>query len=175
IAATNRDLKAMVARGEFREDLYYRVNVINLVIPPLRERREDIPILIEHFLKKHGRGRRAGRRLSKECQDRPLVYAYPRTARELANEIGRRVVLAGEERVIGEELLSPRIRQAAPSAREDLGLPGALADLERTMIDDALRRHRGNKTRAAHELRISRRNLIRLVQKYNLEKSRATD
>ena len=170
IAATNRDLKTMVARGEFREDLYYRVNVINLVIPPLRDRREDIPILIEHFLKKHARGRRAGRRLSKECQERLIVYAWPGNVRELENEIERLVVLAGEERLIGEELLSPRIRQTPAGAREDRGLPGALAELERTMIDGALRRHRGNKTRAARELQISRRNLIRLVQKYNLEK-----
>jgi transcriptional regulator with PAS, ATPase and Fis domain len=172
IAATNRDLRAMVASGEFREDLYYRVNVINLVIPPLRARREDIPILVEHFLKKHGRGRRAGRRLTRECLERLAAYHWPGNVRELENEIERLVVLSGEERLIGEELLSARIRQAvAVAAPGPLGLPDALAALERTMIDEALRRHRGNKTRAALDLQISRRNLIRLVQKYDLEKA----
>jgi transcriptional regulator with PAS, ATPase and Fis domain len=170
IAATNRDLRAMVARGEFREDLYYRINVINMVLPPLRERKEDVPILVEHFLKRHGRSRRAARRLTPACLARMLAYPWPGNVRELENEIERLVVLAGDERVIGEELLSPRIRQhgSDAAAKEPDGLPGALAQLERTMIDEALRRHRGNKTRAARELKISRRNLIRLAQKYAL-------
>jgi transcriptional regulator with PAS, ATPase and Fis domain len=174
IAATNRDLKAMVARGEFREDLYYRVNVINLVVPPLRERREDIPLLIEFFLRRHGRGRRQGRQLARGCLERLLSYPWPGNVRELENEIERLVVLAGDERTIGEELLSPRIRRHAADdgADSDGGLPGALAALERTMIEEALRRHRGNKTRAAQELRISRRNLIRLARKYHLEDGR---
>jgi two-component system response regulator HupR/HoxA len=170
IAATNRDLKTMVARGEFREDLYYRVNVINLVVPPLRERHEDIPILIEYFLKKHARGRRPGRQLARGCLERLLGYPWPGNVRELENEIERLVVLAGDERMIGEELLSPRIRRHGQehAAEVERGLPGAVAELERRMIEDALRRHRGNKSRAAHELKISRRNLIRLARKYEV-------
>jgi transcriptional regulator with PAS, ATPase and Fis domain len=92
--------------------------------------------------------------------------------RELENEIERLVVLAGDERIIGEELLSPRIRRSALERAEaavDQGLPGALAALERRMLEDSLKRHRGNKTRAATELKISRRNLIRLAQKYGLD------
>jgi two-component system, NtrC family, response regulator HupR/HoxA len=169
IAATNRDLKKMVERGEFREDLYYRVNVINLVMPPLRERKDDIPLLVEHFLRKHGRGRRGAKRLSKACEARLYAYHWPGNVRELENEIERAVVLAGDEKLIEEGLLSPRVRQAAAEASEDYGLPGALAQLERTMIEEALRRHHGNKTRAATDLRVSRRNLIRLVQKYGLD------
>jgi transcriptional regulator with PAS, ATPase and Fis domain len=169
IAATHRDLKAMVAAGTFREDLYYRVNVINLVVPPLRERRDDIPVLVEHFLKRRGRGRRPGRRLSRACLDTLAAYAWPGNVRELENEIERLVVLAGDERLIGAELLSPRIRSAVGEhARAARGLPGAVEELERRLIDEALRRHGGNKTRAARELLISRRNLIRLVQKYQL-------
>jgi transcriptional regulator with PAS, ATPase and Fis domain len=173
IAATHRDLKGMVARGEFREDLYYRVNVINLVVPPLRERREDIAVLVEHFLKKHARGRRGGRQLTKGCLDRMLAYPWPGNVRELENEIERLVVLAGDERVIGDELLSPRIRRHGleRAAEPEKGLPGALAALERRMLEESLRRHRGNKTRAATELKISRRNLIRLAQKYGLDGS----
>ena len=171
IAATNRDLKGMVARGEFREDLYYRINVINLVVPPLRERRDDIPLMVDFFLRRHTRGRRPGRQLARGCLERLLAYPWPGNVRELENEIERLVVLAGDERTIGEELLSPRIRRHASEhdADGDGGLPSALAALERTMIEDALRRHRGNKTRAALDLKISRRNLIRLAQKYHLE------
>ncbi len=176
IAATNRDLKKMVEQGEFREDLYYRINVINLTLPPLRDRKDDIPVLVEHFLKKHGRGRLRTKNLSKGCLDRILEYHWPGNIRELENEIERLVVLTGDDKLIAEELLSPRIRDrgagelnphAGPS-----GLPDAIATLERSMIHDVLRRHHGNKTRAATELKISRRNLIRLVQKYKLDAPR---
>ena len=172
IAATHRDLKDMVARGEFREDLYYRLNVINLMVPPLRERREDIPLLIETFLRRQARTRRPARQLSRGCLERMLAYPWPGNVRELENEIERLVVLAGDERSIGEELLSPRIRRHGAdegAAGASGGLPGALAALERSMIEDAMRRHRGNKTRVALELKISRRNLIRLAQKYELD------
>jgi transcriptional regulator with GAF, ATPase, and Fis domain len=175
IAATNRDLKRMVERGEFREDLFYRVNVINLVLPPLRERKDDIPILVDHFVKKHAKGRAKTRRLTKACLDRLLEYHWPGNVRELENEIERLVVLAGEERVIGETLLSPRVRREAPPTTPDAtphSLPDARQTLERSMIVEVLRRHHWNKTRAAADLKISRRNLIRLVQKYQLESRR---
>jgi transcriptional regulator with PAS, ATPase and Fis domain len=163
----------MVEEGTFREDLYYRVNVITIALPSLRERKDDIAVLIEHFLRKHSRGRRAQkRRLSKGCMERILGYHWPGNVRELENEIERLVVLAGDEKVIGEEHLSPRIRDhgAGADALDDThGLPGAVAKLERTLITEALTRHRGNKTRAAADLRVSRRNLIRLVQKYEID------
>jgi transcriptional regulator with GAF, ATPase, and Fis domain len=180
IAATNRDLKKMVEHGEFREDLYYRINVINLTLPPLRDRRDDIPVLVEHFLRKHSRGGRVrAKTLSKGCVDRILEYHWPGNIRELENEIERLVVLTGDEKMIGEELLSPRIRERsghsggdAAGSTEPNGLPDAISLLERTMIHEVLRRHHGNKTRAASELKISRRNLIRLVQKYKLDTPR---
>ncbi|HVK83993.1 MAG TPA: sigma 54-interacting transcriptional regulator [Kofleriaceae bacterium] len=172
IAATNRDLSAMVAAGQFREDLFYRIHVINVTVPALRERREDIPLLIEHFLARHRRTRT--KRLAPACSARMLVYPWPGNVRELENEIERLVVLSGDEPMIGAELLSPRIRQWEPSDGDavDAGpdsLPAAVEALERRMIGAAMRRHRGNKTRAAEELKVSRRNLIRLVQKYELE------
>ena len=187
IAATNRDLSRMVDKGEFREDLFYRVNVINLTVPPLRERKDDIPVLVEYFLKKHGRARGKLKKLTRGCLERLLEYPWPGNVRELENEMERLVVLAGDERLVGEELLSPRIRQrVGPGglaavvggvaevavAGETGGLPEAIAALERHMIDEVLKRHQGNKTRAANELRISRRNLIRLVQKYRIESKR---
>jgi transcriptional regulator with PAS, ATPase and Fis domain len=179
IAATNRDLKRMVERGEFREDLYYRVNVINLTIPPLRERKEDIPTLVEHFLKKYAKGRRLKmKKLAKGCLDRLGEYNWPGNIRELENEIERLVVLAGEDKTIGEEMLSARIRQQMmrdeiAGLAEPNSLPDAVEALERNMIYEVLKRTHWNKTRAASELRISRRNLIRKVMKYRLDQRKA--
>jgi two-component system response regulator HupR/HoxA len=171
IAATNRDLKTMVERGQFREDLYYRINVINLVLPALRQRREDLAILTDHFLAKHARHDAGAKQLSPACFARLESYAWPGNVRELENEIERLVVLAGDEAVIADDLLSPRIRnhRSVAEAVDPPSLPAAVEALERRMIGDALRRHRGNKTRASAELKVSRRNLIRLVQKYGLD------
>jgi transcriptional regulator with PAS, ATPase and Fis domain len=172
IAATNRDLAAMVAAGRFREDLYYRIHVLSVTLPALRERRDDVPLLIEHFLARHRKQQPP--QLSAECSARMLAYPWPGNVRELENEVERLVVLAGDSPTIGPELLSPRIRQWAPAAPDDHvlepgSLPAAVEALERRMIGAAMRRHGGNKTRAAEELKVSRRNLIRLVQKYELE------
>ncbi len=178
IAATNRDLRAMVASGQFREDLYYRIHVINLMLPSLRERPDDIVVLVDHFLDRQRRGGRA-KTLSASCLARLTTYPWPGNVRELENEIERLVVLSGDDPVIGEEMLSPRIRQHAAAVEpvrtgEDArSLPAALESLERRMISDALRRHHGNKTRASADLKVSRRNLIRLVQKYGLEDARS--
>ena len=177
IAATNRDLKQMVEDEQFREDLYYRINVINIHIPPLRDRREDIPMLVEHFLTKHALGQRRQKKLSKGCLSRLMEYAWPGNIRELENEIERLVVLAGDEKLVGDDLLSSRISQSF--SQEDMHaehnpncLPDAIKNLERTMIYEVLKRNHWNKTRAAAELGISRRNLIRKVHKYKLEQRR---
>jgi transcriptional regulator with PAS, ATPase and Fis domain len=172
IAATNRDLAGLVAAGRFREDLYYRIHVLSVMLPALRERREDVPLLIDHFLMRHPRQR--PKRLSPECAARMLTYPWPGNVRELENEVERLVVLAGESPTIGVEVLSPRIRQWTPASEtgraiDPSSLPAAVEALERRMIGAAMRRHRGNKTRAAEELKVSRRNLIRLVQKYEIE------
>jgi transcriptional regulator with PAS, ATPase and Fis domain len=181
IAATNRDLKKMVERAEFREDLYYRVNVISLTVPPLRERRDDIPILIDHFLKRNANGRRLKvKKLSQNCLERMLDYGWPGNIRELENEIERLVVLAGDDKLITEETLSARIRhptgvtlRGEPEPRPPSSLPAAVDALERNMIYEVLKRTHWNKTKAAQELRISRRNLIRKVNKYKLDQRRA--
>jgi transcriptional regulator with PAS, ATPase and Fis domain len=178
IAATNRDLKGMVERGEFREDLYYRIHVIHMAIPPLRERPEDVDLLCDHFLAKHARGRRP-KRLTEACRARLRAYHWPGNVRELENELERLIVLSSDDRVIEESLVSARLRQEPPAPpaaepaegppeRDTTSLPDAVRALERKMIAAALHRHRGNKTRAAGELGISRRNLIRLVQRYGL-------
>ncbi|HTR50497.1 MAG TPA: sigma 54-interacting transcriptional regulator [Kofleriaceae bacterium] len=173
IAATNRDLGAMVEAGQFRQDLYYRIHVISVQLPALRDRRDDIPLLVDAFL---ARQRRVGRvkRLVPDCLQRLLAYAWPGNVRELENEIERLVVLAADTNAIEAELLSPRIRRFAPAEPAEAAplpdsLPAAVEALERRMIGAAMRRHSGNKTRAAEELKVSRRNLIRLVQKYRLD------
>jgi two-component system response regulator HupR/HoxA len=175
IAATNRDLTAMVSDGRFREDLFYRINVINVALPALRERRGDVALLVAAFLARQGsHAKSRAKRLAAECMQRMLEYPWPGNVRELENEIERLVVLSGDAAVIAEALLSPRIRTYTPDpeaiAEADVdSLPAAVEALERKMISAAMRRHGGNKTRAAEELKVSRRNLIRLVQKYELE------
>jgi transcriptional regulator with PAS, ATPase and Fis domain len=178
IAATNRDLKRMVERGEFREDLYYRLAVVRVRVPPLRERRDDIPLLVEHFLRKNARGRRLKqKRLAPALYERLAEYPWPGNIRELENEIERMLVLAGDEKLIGEELLSPRMLKphtgAPGEAPRPMGSLNATIDaLERRTIYEALKKNDWNKTRAAQELRISRRNLIRKVSKYKLDQRR---
>jgi len=175
IAATNRDLKQMVSTGQFREDLYYRINVINISVPPLRDRRDDILPLAQHFLAARAEGGEdQARELTRGCVDRLMEYNWPGNVRELENEIERLVVLTVDHLPISEDLLSTRIgRPMAPdgplAAARSTCLPEAIMELERRMIRDVLGRHGWNKTRAAQELSISRRNLIRKVSKYKLE------
>ena len=169
IAATNRDLTQMVERGSFREDLFYRINVINVVVPPLRERTGDVELLADAFLAR-GDG---SKRLSSAAMSKLVSYPWPGNVRELENEIERAIVLAGNGTLIEADLLSPRIGDFDAGSSEPnenpRSLPEALKTLERRMIREALVRHDWNKTRAARELEVSRRNLIRLVQKYELE------
>jgi transcriptional regulator with PAS, ATPase and Fis domain len=162
----------MVAAGRFREDLYYRIHVLSVTLPALRERRDDVPMLIDHFMTRHRRQR--AKRLTPECSARMLAYPWPGNVRELENEVERLVVLSGDSPTVGVDVLSPRIRTWNPSsdagrAIDPSSLPAAVEALERRMIGAAMRRHHGNKTRAAEELKVSRRNLIRLVQKYEIE------
>ena len=183
IAATNRDLQAMVRDGSFREDLYYRLHVVALRVPPLRERRKDIPLLVEHFLARLAERDGHSKALSRDSMDRLMTHHWPGNVRELENEIERLWVLSGDDRLIGEEHLTPSIGRGGPSARPSASpaagddgvtvtgtnLPEAVEQLERQMIAEGLRRSKGNKTRAAQALGISRRNLIRKVQSYDLE------
>jgi two-component system, NtrC family, response regulator HupR/HoxA len=188
IAATNRNLKEMVEQGTFREDLYYRLNVINLRVPPLRERKEDIPLLAEFFLSKsqasgaaNGNPNGAGdteiirKILTKRALEKLYDYAWPGNVRELQNEMERLVVLSGVENKITADMLSPKILEASEKgkiqgARIHGKLKDALEDLERDMIKDGLRRTGWNKSKLAKELGISRAGLIMKVEKYGLDK-----
>ncbi len=180
IAATHKDLGDMVKKGQFREDLYYRINVIRVQVPPLRERRDDIPILIDHFMKKHHREGQRARGLAQDAMGVLLNYAWPGNIRELENEIERLLVLGNDLDIIPGDLISSRIKDAVqpggqvflPTAMRNVAgkLNDAVETLEREMIHQGLERTRYNKSRLARELGISRSNLILKIAKYALDK-----
>lgn len=176
IAATNRDLKKLVEEGKFRQDLYYRLNVINVHVPSLRDRKEDIVLLADHFLAKSGKEKGVeSRQLSKRTLEKMFDYGWPGNIRELENEMERVTVLAGTELRITPEMLSPRIRDAvekpkAQGSRLSGKLKDALEELEKDMIREGLRRTGWNKSKLAKELGISRAGLIMKVEKYGLDK-----
>src|SRR6202043_1394849 len=136
IAATNRDLTEAVAEGTFRQDLFYRLNVFPLEIPPLRERQDDIAVLVEYFINRYAR--KAGktiRRVSKRTLDRLKSYPWPGNVRELQNVIERSVIVSDtDEFTVDESWLS-----AAPAVKRQLGLSGTLAAHEKAIVEDALR------------------------------------
>jgi transcriptional regulator with GAF, ATPase, and Fis domain len=187
IAATNRDLEAEVRAGRFRLDLYERLNVLRLRIPPLRERREEIPLLAEQFLELFQQQvRRQGQRLSDETMESLLSYHWPGNVRELQNEIHRLVVSAKNDEVIGPERLSPVIRagtnaQPTPAAAIvegramiDLNLPlrEAIDQMERLFITNALEKTGGNISQAAARLQMSRYGLGKAMARYGIKVER---
>ena len=179
LAATHRDLPALVREGRFREDLYYRLNVVTLLLPPLRDRRQDIPLLIDHFLRslaaRHGRGLVA---VDPEAQLRLLGYDWPGNIRELQNVLERAMLLA-EQDVIGPEHLAPEVRPTARSAAPptvahegDAQWPlRSLEELEREHVAKVLAAVRGSREEAARILGISRRTLTRMIQRWNLPRN----
>jgi transcriptional regulator with PAS, ATPase and Fis domain len=188
IAATHKDLAAMVKKGEFREDLYYRINVIRIQVPPLRERKDDLPVLIDHFMRKHRREGQRARALASDALAIMQQYHWPGNIRELENEIERLLVLGSEHELLPGELLSSRIKDAVTGsaganvigAARVTQLPigklnDAVESLEREMIAQGLARTKGNKSKLSRELGISRSNLILKIQKYQLEKPGTAD
>jgi len=167
-AATHRNLEALVREGRFREDLYYRINVVTIMLPPLRERREDLPPLIEHFLLAFaGKNGKTVRGLTRGAREALLRYDYPGNIRELENLMERAVVLTRDD-VIGVEDLPLSLEAAAPGSGEEAGLIASVEGLERRMIREALAKADGTQTRAAELLGISERVLRYKLRKYGL-------
>ncbi len=163
VAATNKDLQAEQKGGRFREDLFYRLNVVTIALPRLRDRREDIAELVEHFLTTRHIGPRRFH-IEPDALEALRRYDWPGNVRELANVLERAEILAEGETITLDEL---------PDAIEDLpdkpaGDPEYLREVERRHVVDMLRQHRGNKVHAARALGISRRALYRLISKYRL-------
>ena len=188
IAATNTDLEEMVAQGRFREDLYYRLNVIRLRVPPLRERRSEIPTIVNYYINHYSA--KFGRKdieITPQAVDLLMVSDWPGNVRQLCNEIQRVVARAEDASVITPDHLSPELKKTSSpttpsstastlatmpvSSLQNVTLADALADVERRMIADALRRHGGNISRAARELGLTRRGLYLKLERYQLSAS----
>ena len=171
IAATNRDLETAVKDGTFRSDLYYRLNVVPIRLAPLRERREDIPLLVEHFVREFSQSYGVEpKRVTPEALRRIQEYAWPGNIRELQNVIERAFALSSEpvitERDLPATLLQPANATAPNGVLTD---PIPMEELERINIASALRRSGGNKNEAARLLHIDRQRLYRKIEKYGLE------
>jgi DNA-binding NtrC family response regulator len=175
VAATNRDLTKMMGQGSFREDLYFRLNVITIELPPLNQRLEDLVALIDIFLEKFSTNRRNAKpTLSEEVLSLFSRYSWPGNIRELQNEIERMLILSEDDEVLGLDLISNRISKDFVSSSDSVhSTKGALRDkienLEKDMIYKALMASNWNKSVTAKELGISRSSLIQKVQMYGLE------
>src|SRR5215213_7220202 len=173
VAATSRDLRKMVAEGTFREDLYYRLNVVQISLPPLRQRPDDIPILVEHFLKEISQNKHtAPRRVSPEVMRRFQAYRWPGNVRELRHMLESMMVLADGE-VLTENDLPDQIRVGPQPAGTPKELPTNMTmdQLEKLAIQKALEQCGNNRTHAANRLGISVRTLQRKLRQYDLEKT----
>ena len=172
IAATNRDLRTLIEDGQFRADLFYRLSVVTIELPPLRERRDDIPMLVQHFLKKHcERYQMAVPSVTDEALELLGRYEWPGNVRELENVIEHAVVLGRAEAIRTEDLPS-HIRQAKSRVSAiNLKLPEegiSLEDVEKEILVQALEKHQWNQTRAARYLNITRKTLIYRMEKFGL-------
>jgi len=170
IAATHRNLEEAMKQGLFREDLYYRLNVITIQLPPLRERREDIPLLIDYFLKRYTKeNQKSISDISKEARALLLRHPYPGNVRELENLVERAVVLCRGEVITSRDLPFHLQEEKSESSWElpkrEKSLPDALEEIERDLIVKALHQHQGIQTKAAESLGISER-----VLRYKMKK-----
>jgi two-component system, NtrC family, response regulator AtoC len=173
IAATHRDLTAEVTAGRFREDLFYRINVLAIHIPPLRDRKEDIGILLDHFIAKNNEKMGINiRGLSGEARKVLLDYAWPGNVRELENSLERAMVLADAD-VLTEKDLPERLRQTVSGIQQkldsgELSIKKTVATVEQVLIRRALQKTKGNRTRAAEVLEISHRALLYKIKEYEI-------
>jgi len=176
VAATNKDLQAAVAKQVFREDLYYRLNVFPIVIPPLRDRREDIPLLVEYFLAMYCRElKREGLKVSSEAMEIMMKHSWTGNVRELQNCIERAVILCDGLTIMPEHI---GLHQNARLLEEDLTPTGSLQEassaasraVESRMIERVLRDTGGNKSKAAEILKVSYKTLLTKIKDYGLDK-----
>ena len=170
IAATNKDIERSVKDGSFREDLYYRLSVIPLQMPPLRERKDDIALLVDHFVKKFNPSRNVS--VTREALDVLTAYGWPGNVRELENAIERASVLRRGDTITPAELPDKLRKEKTGVENIILNLPDegiSLEDLEKKLIIKALERHKGNQTRAAEYLDITRPTLIYRMEKYGIK------
>jgi transcriptional regulator with GAF, ATPase, and Fis domain len=173
ICATNRSLEKEVEKGTFRHDLFYRLRVFPIRLPPLRERREDVPLLVEHFLRKYTvEMNKPVAGVTPEALDQLAAYAWPGNIRELENEVQRLVIQCDNEGFITPELLAPSVRKVEGLLGRVAPKKGTLKDMmeevERWLLVEALREHGGNKTKTAETLGITREGLHKKLAKYGM-------
>jgi two-component system, NtrC family, response regulator AtoC len=170
IAATNKDLESLVNAGRFREDLFYRLNVVTVHLPPLRQRQEDIPLLANHFLRKYSEANhKLITHITPEAQELLCSYDWPGNVRELEHGIERAVTLTMNNCLLPEDLPPKLQRPVSPPRLGDSQPLLSLEELEKQHIQAVLRATQGNKKRAAQILGINRRSLYRIAQRYSLD------
>ena len=174
IAATNKDLEAAIAKGTFREDLFYRLNVVAIEVPPLRKRREDIALLLEHSVARYGKENKKKKiNFSKEAWDLLLRYDFPGNVRELENIVQRAVIMSRADHITTEDL--PQVVRSAvtessiPGSVEDDSLLDQVEKLEKDLVFEALRVHGNNQSKAAKRLGLSERNLRYRLKKWGVK------
>src|ERR671919_918885 len=174
IAATNRDLRAMVSDGRFRDDLYYRINVLSVDVPPLRERREDIPVLIDYFVKKHTRNTsRLVRGLTPETRKMMVDYSWPGNVRQLESAIERAILLCEGDEITVEDLPTEVRQEGIPANSFNFKLPPegiSFEDLERNLITQAMEQTDYNITKSAKLLGLTFRTLQYRLEKFGIKK-----
>jgi DNA-binding NtrC family response regulator len=178
VTASNRSLAQLVKDGKFREDLFYRLNVIKIDLPPLRERREDIPLLATHFVSKYTRAGENPKQISPEAMQALLSHSWPGNVRELENAVERACVTSSDNVIRPENLPPEMFQRPKPSAavaidlRRPMGeyLRAAAAEIERAYITKALQETRGQVSQCAHICGLSRRSITVKMAAYNLDK-----
>ena len=169
LAATHRDLEKLIQEGQFREDLYYRLNVVTIVLPPLRERRQDIPPLLDHLVKKFAeKNGKTIKGFTQEARDALLRYDYPGNVRELENIVERATVITRDE-VIGRSDLPLTVQASEKVDDRGTNMTAVVEGLERKMIKEALAQSDGVQTRAADKLGITERALRYKLKKYGFQ------
>jgi DNA-binding NtrC family response regulator len=175
IAATNRDLRAMVSDGRFRDDLYYRINVLSIDVPPLRERREDIPVLIDYFLKKHTKNTsRLITGLTSETRKLMIDYSWPGNVRQLESAIERAILLAESDKITLEDLPTEVRQEVGPASEGAFKLPAEginFEDVERNLITQAMEQTDYNITKAAKLLGLTFRTLQYRLEKFGIKRA----
>jgi len=179
IAATNRDLRAMVTDGRFRDDLYYRINVLSIDVPPLRERREDIPVLIDYFLKKHTKNAsRPITGLTPETKKLMNEYSWPGNVRQLESAIERAILLSEGDLITAEDLPTEVRQEVGPASDSAFKLPAEginFEDVERNLITQAMEQTDYNITKAAKLLGLTFRTLQYRLEKFGIKRSDGKD
>ena len=179
IAATNRDLRAMVSDGRFRDDLYYRINVLSIDVPPLRERREDIPVLIDYFLKKHTKNAsRLVTGLTPETRKLMNEYSWPGNVRQLESAIERAILLSEGDLITAEDLPTEVRQDVGPAAEGAFKLPAEginFEDVERNLITQAMEQTDYNITKAAKLLGLTFRTLQYRLEKFGIKRPDGRD